>query len=186
MRKILVMLFLCSPLFAKYVEIPYTKSKPTKATLLGTVYFSYGSSRITKENRKQLRKIAENILDMMSISPLDENQTSMFHPEQLKIIGFADSAGNSEFNLQLGLKRAEAVARALEDYGIPIENAKIASYGETKSAGKALKYRRVEVWYMPKAKFPTVYFTIIFILFILLFGGIILYFLQRPRQPVYY
>ncbi len=70
----------------------------------------------------------------------------------LEIEGHTDSAGPEQYNLQLGLRRAEAVRRYLNsEHGIPLHRMSVISYGESRPAadngtrdGRAAN-RRVEI-----------------------------------------
>lgn len=86
------------------------------------------------------------------------SQEENIDASQLLILGFADSDGNVEYNLGLSLERAEAIAKRLVNYGVPVppenvigfgEDAPIACNerpdGEADELGKA-RNRRVEVW----------------------------------------
>jgi peptidoglycan-associated lipoprotein len=60
------------------------------------------------------------------------------HPElALKIEGNTDERGGSEYNLALGQRRAEAVLRALQIYGVNVKRIEAVSWGEErpKAAG---------------------------------------------------
>ena len=68
------------------------------------------------------------------------------------VLGFADSDGNVDYNLKLSLERAEAIAKRLTTYGVPIPASNIIGFGEEAPVacndddlGKA-RNRRVEVW----------------------------------------
>ncbi len=50
--------------------------------------------------------------------------------EKIEVLGFTDTVGPAEFNRQLAAKRAEAVAKALMDAGLPREMIVVAGMGE--------------------------------------------------------
>lgn len=53
----------------------------------------------------------------------------------LEIQGHTDSSGSEEYNYQLGLDRAEAVQRYLnQEHGIPLHRMNVISYGESEPA----------------------------------------------------
>jgi peptidoglycan-associated lipoprotein len=49
----------------------------------------------------------------------------------IEIQGYTDSVGNPQYNMKLGLERAEAVRRYLSQEGIPLHRLNTISYGET-------------------------------------------------------
>jgi peptidoglycan-associated lipoprotein len=54
-----------------------------------------------------------------------------YYPSALITVeGFTDAAGSAEYNLQLGQRRAEAVAGYLVSNGIPQDRVRAVSYGE--------------------------------------------------------
>ena len=72
----------------------------------------------------------------------------------VELAGHTDSVGTEEYNMELGMRRAEAVLALLQEFGVPGERLKPASFGETKpiasnrtARGRA-QNRRVElhVW----------------------------------------
>jgi hypothetical protein len=69
------------------------------------------------------------------------------------IQGYADSTGNADYNFNLGLLRAKAASRYLEEKGIDTARLICSSYGETKLAYKDSlnfgKNRRVEIFFRP-------------------------------------
>ncbi|MBC7917665.1 MAG: peptidoglycan-associated lipoprotein Pal [Rhodoferax sp.] len=56
---------------------------------------------------------------------------------QMKVEGNADERGSSEYNLALGQKRAEAVARALKVYGVKDAQVEAVSWGKEKPKNTA-------------------------------------------------
>lgn len=80
------------------------------------VYFAYDSYNLSKESKR--------ILDQQA----DWLKT---HPERRVLIeGHCDDRGTREYNLGLGERRADAVARYLVDQGVPGENIRSISYGK--------------------------------------------------------
>jgi len=138
LRVILFFAVLSSAANAEYVERQYSSDVKGK-TRLGVVYFPTGSYQITKSEHERVRKIAH----MLEIYHNYDNS------RRIKIVGYSDNEGGSDFNLHLGLARAEQLARALDDYGIVMKNAVIASYGESKVAFNEKNYRKAEVWLEP-------------------------------------
>ncbi|MES0491872.1 MAG: OmpA family protein [Leptospirales bacterium] len=137
-RTILFFILLSTAANAEYVERPYSSDVKGK-TRLGIVYFANGSYEISGAEQTRVKKIAH----MLEIYHNYDNS------RRIKIVGYADNEGGSDFNLHLGLARAEQLARALDDYGIVMKNAVIASYGESKDGFSEKNYRRAEVWLEP-------------------------------------
>jgi peptidoglycan-associated lipoprotein len=54
---------------------------------------------------------------------------STYSAYKVKVEGFADEKGTTQFNSQLGQKRADAVAAYLESKGIPADRVKAKSFG---------------------------------------------------------
>lgn len=70
----------------------------------------------------------------------------------VEVVGHTDSVGSEQYNLALGMRRAEAVRNSLVSSGIPAQRLKIKSMGKSQpiadnatAAGRA-KNRRVEIW----------------------------------------
>jgi peptidoglycan-associated lipoprotein len=76
---------------------------------------------------------AENsaALDDTAKTTLDNQAAwlSTYTAYKLKVEGFADEKGSSQFNMQLGQKRADAVASYLTSKGIPVARLKAKSFG---------------------------------------------------------
>lgn len=144
----LVLLVYVAPGFARdYVEKSWRHKSGN--IHLGTVYFEYGSHHLNSSGREQIREISSRIsryFPDMSQWKYNPAVDQINYAANLQITGYADNDGNNEYNLNLGLLRAEEVAQALENTGINLENARVASYGETKSSGNASRFRRVDIW----------------------------------------
>jgi outer membrane protein OmpA-like peptidoglycan-associated protein len=73
------------------------------------------------------------------------------HSTDIEVIGHTDTTGTSEFNQELGLKRAQAVAETLRSMGMNTANMSVASHGDrdllvqTPKGVPEPKNRRVEV-----------------------------------------
>jgi outer membrane protein OmpA-like peptidoglycan-associated protein len=78
--------------------------------------------------------------------------------DRLMILGFADSDGKIDYNLALSAERAEAIAKRLNTYGVPVPAENVLGFGEEAPVacnvrpngtadyfGKS-RNRRVEVW----------------------------------------
>lgn len=92
----------------KIVEKPETKIvyRDVQGTpLMSTVRFTIGSSVISPEEMVNVYNVAEYLKANPNIN--------------VNVLGYADrDTGTAEFNQQLSVRRAEAVVKALEDYGI--------------------------------------------------------------------
>lgn len=99
-------------------------------------YFEFDSSTLSAESRSAL---AENARIMQQFPSL-----------RVEVQGHADARGTTEYNLTLGQKRAEAVAKYLVTSGVPAERVITISFGKEKpllaGAGEAIwsKNRRAE------------------------------------------
>ena len=75
---------------------------------------------------------------------------------KIKIEGNADERGGREYNLALGQKRAEAVARTLKIYGVKDQQVEAVSFGSEKPVATGhdenswAQNRRADITYMSK------------------------------------
>lgn len=96
-------------------------------------YFDYDSSAIN-DNYKRALKAHANYLKS--------------HPSaKLRVEGHTDERGSTEYNIALGERRAQTVARYMESQGAPSRQIVIVSYGREKPAAQghdedAWKYNR--------------------------------------------
>lgn len=99
-------------------------------------YFDFDKSEVKKKYLPNIQQAA----DILNINP------------NLRVIlaGHTDNLGSSQYNLELGSKRAEAVRKWLIKFGVGPERLRVKSYGETKPiasnknvSGRA-RNRRVE------------------------------------------
>jgi peptidoglycan-associated lipoprotein len=88
---------------------------------LDLVHFDYGRWNLREDARRTLKENARKI-----------QLTS--GGEMLVVEGHCDERGSEEFNLALGDRRAAAVARYLEDLGVPGSRLRTVSFGESKPA----------------------------------------------------
>ncbi len=88
---------------------------PAAATF--TLYFRFDSEELTAESRAALPEI------------LDAARTRPF--AEVFIVGHTDRAGATEANIQLGLKRAQAVRDLLLDTRVAGEAIRVSSHGES-------------------------------------------------------
>ena len=126
------------------------KINNTGSALLGDVLFEYDSYALTAAGRDAVKAVSAKV-------------AKVTYPT-IDVVGHTDSTGSADYNYQLGLQRAQAVADVLrEDY--PGAVMTVSSKGETQpiatnstSAGRA-KNRRVRVTYQlnPTSQLHTVY-----------------------------
>lgn len=83
---------------------------------LYTIHFDFDRFNIREEDKPLLTKNAQ----WLNINP----------SVKVRIEGYADERGESEYNLALGDKRAHSVERYLEDMGVKKERLATISYGE--------------------------------------------------------
>ncbi|WP_290645860.1 OmpA family protein [Aquabacterium sp.] len=101
------------------------------------VMFDFGAHTLSPEAEGYLRLVAD----------LAMTRTT----ESLALEGHTDSVGGADYNQALSLKRADAVALALSQLGVPVERMKTAGFGLTRplapndsDVGRRLN-RRVEI-----------------------------------------
>lgn len=81
------------------------------------LYFILDTPNLTAESRAELPKL----LDLIRQRPAPE----------VVIIGHTDRSGDERYNYELGLRRANAVRRAVEAIGVPSDLITVASHGGT-------------------------------------------------------
>lgn len=86
-----------------------------------TVYFAFDSSAITADARSSLDIWADCVRKQ---------------DLQVRIEGHSDERGTTEYNMALGQRRADAVARHLSGLGLPKGRVAAVSYGEEKPAAR--------------------------------------------------
>ena len=104
-----------------------------------TVYFDYDKSKVDAKYLELLQAHADYLIKNPS--------------QSIKIEGHCDERGTPEYNIELGERRAKAVAQYLQSLGVLGSQIKTVSYGEEKpidlsrtNAGFA-KNRRAELVY---------------------------------------
>jgi outer membrane protein OmpA-like peptidoglycan-associated protein len=100
------------------------------------LHFRLASTALTPDSRALLPEV----LDAVRTRPAPE----------VAIAGFTDRAGSANYNLALGLRRARAVAREVEQAGVPATEIDVKSYGAAQPLVEGAsplepKNRRVEV-----------------------------------------
>lgn len=81
------------------------------------VFFDWDSAEITPAGQQVIDRIAENY--------------QQAQPGRIAAVGFTDTSGPDDYNRELGERRAEAVREALVDAGVPPEQIRPASQGES-------------------------------------------------------
>ncbi len=89
-----------------------------KSVLKKMIHFDFDSYEINNDAKKILEEIAAYLKEYRSLKIIVE--------------GHCDERGTKEYNLALGMKRAEATKKYLEDLGIEESRLSIISYGEDK------------------------------------------------------
>ncbi|MCP5273105.1 MAG: OmpA family protein [Burkholderiaceae bacterium] len=107
------------------------------ANLPRVLYFDFDSFLLRAEDKPVLEGYAKALVAQRD--------------RKLSLQGHADERGGREYNLALGQKRAEAVARAMELLGVQASQVEAVSFGEERPADPAsneaawAKNRRVEI-----------------------------------------
>jgi peptidoglycan-associated lipoprotein len=83
---------------------------------LQTVYFDYNDASIREDSKAMLSKVAGGLANNAAI--------------KIEIEGHCDVRGSTEYNLQLGERRARAVQKYLTTQGVKPEQLEVISYGE--------------------------------------------------------
>lgn len=116
----------------------YLTSLPTKTDQY-TILFDINSNQLNTVYQGELVTLAEH---------LNKNPEAKIHVD-----GFTCELGSSEYNVALGQRRAQAVARFLEKKGVKKEQIIVVSYGKERPADPLhnelawMKNRRVEVFF---------------------------------------
>lgn len=76
-------------------------------------------------NKADIGPQAKEILDNL-VTQLKADNKNVF----IEVQGYTDSVGSEQYNMKLGLERAEAVRRYLSQAGIPLHRMATISYGE--------------------------------------------------------
>ena len=84
------------------------------------VFFGFDQYKVPAKDDAKLRKMVDWIKE---------------HPGvQVNIEGHCDERGTSEYNMGLGMRRAEAMKKALERCGLDCTNVSVTSYGKERPA----------------------------------------------------
>jgi len=87
-----------------------------RANLEETIFFDYDMSAIRSDAEAALRRK----IPVLQASPA----------VRMRIEGHADERGSTEYNLALGMRRAESVRAFMVGFGLPADRFTILSYGE--------------------------------------------------------
>ncbi len=84
------------------------------------VFFGFDQYNVTAAQRAKLQKQVEWL-----------NQ----HPEaMIQVEGHCDERGTSEYNMGLGMRRAESVVKVMKEMGLTCANVSVISYGKERPA----------------------------------------------------
>ena len=122
-------------------EVERVREDLLRITLSNEVSFDFDSAEIKPAFRPTLQRLAEVLIK--------------YDRSRALIVGHTDSVGPEDYNLDLSLRRAEAVRDALVAYGVPPERLSVEGRGEAEprasnatEAGRQLN-RRVEILVSP-------------------------------------
>jgi peptidoglycan-associated lipoprotein len=105
-------------------------------TGMGAVFFGHDLARIDSEDTSMLRANVEYLKARPGL--------------EVVLVGFCDSVGEPEYNLLLGLRRAQAVRRRLVAQSIDASRISVRSYGSEWAFGTEPDFiwqdRRCEFW----------------------------------------
>ncbi|MGH8853621.1 MAG: OmpA family protein [Telluria sp.] len=119
------------------VELKAVKTARGYIVTIGDVLFATNKASLAPNGMSTLRKLA----DVMAQNP---NRTVL-------VEGFTDSTGSSAYNQELSQRRAEAVASALAQMGVPRDRVAMKAFGEAypvapnDTASNRQLNRRVEI-----------------------------------------
>jgi outer membrane protein OmpA-like peptidoglycan-associated protein len=111
--------------------------KGLKETVALNLNFDFDKFNLVAKNLEEVKKVASYLKNN-----LDQN---------IIITGHTDNAGTVEYNMDLSIKRAESVKRALINFGIDQKRIKVIGRGETvpyvpnDSEENKLRNRRIEI-----------------------------------------
>ncbi|WP_026354326.1 OmpA family protein [Massilia niastensis] len=118
-------------------DLQAVKTERGYVVTIGDVLFGTDKASLTPNGMASLRKLA----DVMAQNP----------QRTVLIEGFTDSTGSSSYNQELSQRRANAVATALGQLGVPRDRVAMRAYGEAypvasnDNAGNRQLNRRVEI-----------------------------------------
>jgi outer membrane protein OmpA-like peptidoglycan-associated protein len=96
-----------------------------------TVYFDYNSSQLGPAAREIVKLAADGY--------------KAGSPSSVQVTGYTDPSGSAGYNQRLSLRRANAVAGALQSDGVPPTNLVVSGQGESSNEPTPGQDRRVDV-----------------------------------------
>jgi outer membrane protein OmpA-like peptidoglycan-associated protein len=99
-------------------------------------FFAFDSTAVSSPAHDVLAQVAECVTN----GPL--------HGKELELVGYTDPRGTDEYNKELGLMRAESVAKCLRDHGVKLTQIEINSMGEKQASDDTSEWpsdRRVDI-----------------------------------------
>lgn len=123
MLSMLGLLAACSNVSTKHVPVSHVRAHcdgevGTVLDVTDRVFFAFDKSNISSESAVVLDELAAALLR-------EENKG-----RKIRIEGRCDERGNREYNLGLGQKRANAVAKYLQEHGVDHDRMQLISYGK--------------------------------------------------------
>lgn len=106
------------------------KVQPTES------FFAFDSASINVQTADALKLVADCVRD------------GALAGKELELVGHTDPRGSDAYNKELGISRAESVARYLRDFGVPTTQIEINSAGEEQASTDATEWpldRRVDI-----------------------------------------
>ena len=98
------------------VEVPAHLDPKSLISTERSVYFAYDNFAVKADYDAMLQRHGKYLGSNTALA--------------IKVQGSADERGSAEYNLALGQKRAEAVVRALKNYGVPEGRVEAISWGK--------------------------------------------------------
>lgn len=95
-------------------------------------YFSYASSDLTTEDQALLGDVGRCLTN------------GRLAGHSILITGYTDREGGKDYNLELGMSRARAVALNLNERGVPVHRIYLRSRGEDRATGESSGARALE------------------------------------------
>ena len=95
------------------------------------IYFNFGKSNLTKDAKEIAKYQASQIISN----------------EHVTLEGRTDERGTADFNMALGLQRADAVKRELVKNGVNGDNISTISYGKDSPVGNKADYKDLEEYH---------------------------------------
>ena len=96
------------------------KVQPIKRVISSTVHFKFDDNRLNDSDKTELDSIASYLVNNPGT--------------KVQVEGYADVRGRATYNVALGMRRAQAVAKYLQDQGVAESQIITKSYGAEKFA----------------------------------------------------